>query len=357
MIAAVLTSVVKLLRPGGVRGLVAENLLLKQQLVVQNRGQNRAPTLRPLERLVFGLGSLLLSPSRLAKVAVVVRPSTLLRLHRALVRGKYRSLFSSKKRMSKPGPKGPAAEVVEAIVEIKRRNPRFGCPRIAQIVTNTFGIEINKDVVRRVLAKRYRPPAGGSGPSWLTFLGHAKDSLWSVDLFRCESATLRTYWVIVVIDQFTRRIIGFGVQRAAVDGPALCRMFNAAIAGGGTPKRVSTDHDPLFESHRWQANLRVLDVEEVKSVPLVPTSHPFVERVIGTVRREYLDHMMFWGQRDLERKLAVFKSYYNAERVHSCLDGKTPSELVDGMAPARVDLGNFAWKTTCNGLVELPRAA
>lgn len=66
-------------------------------------------------------------------------------------------------------------------------------------------------------------------------------------------------WAVaaIVLDQFTRRIIGFGVQRAAVAGPALCRMFNSAIAGCGTPKRVSTDNDPLFESHRWQANLRV----------------------------------------------------------------------------------------------------
>ena len=306
---------------------------------------------------MFGLGSLLVRPSRLAKVAVVVRPSTILRFHRALVRRKYRSLFSSKKGTSKPAPKGPAPEVVEAIVEIKRRNPRFGCPRIALIVTKTFGIEINKDVVRRVLAKHYRPNAGASGPSWLTFLGHAKDSLWSVDLFRCESATLRTYWVMIVLDQFSRSIIGFGVQRAAVDGPGLCRMFNAAIAGGGIPKCVSTDHDPLFESHRWQANLRVLDVEEVKSVPFVPTSHPFVERVIGTVRREYLDHMMFWGRRDLERKLVVFKSYYNAERVHSSVDGKTPAEHGGSSAPDRADIHHFAWRSTCNGLVELPRAA
>jgi hypothetical protein len=69
-----------------------------------------------------------------------------------------------------------------------------------------FGVDIDKDVVRRVLMVHYRPESDSGGPSWLTFIGHMKDSLWSCDLFRCESATLRTYWVLVVMDQFTRRI-------------------------------------------------------------------------------------------------------------------------------------------------------
>jgi len=92
---------------------------------------------------------------------------------------------------------------------MKCRNPRFGWRRIAQQLSYTFGVEIDKDVVRHVLAKRYRPTRGSDGPSWLTFLGHTKDSLWSVELFRCESLILKTHWVMVVMDQFTRRVIGF----------------------------------------------------------------------------------------------------------------------------------------------------
>lgn len=85
--------------------------------------------------------------------------------------------------------------------------------------------------MRGVLAKHCQPTRGTDGPSWLTFLGHAKDSLWSVDLFRCESLILKTHWVMVVMDQLTRRIIGFAVQPGTVDGPDLCRMFNQVIAG------------------------------------------------------------------------------------------------------------------------------
>jgi len=147
----------------------------------------------------------------------------------------------------------------------------------------------------------FRPEAGSGGPSWLSFIGHAKDSLWSLDLFRCESAMLRTYWILVVMDQFTRRIVGFAVHRGVVDGMALCLMFNRAIRTKTLPKYLSSDHDPLYRFHQWQANLRVLDVKEIKTVPYVPLSHPFVERLIGTIRREYLDQTLFWTAADLAR--------------------------------------------------------
>src|ERR1700692_4391134 len=121
-----------------------------------------------------------------------------------------------------------------------------------------------------VLPSRKEVWTGLGGPSWLTFLGHMKDSLWSCDLFRCESATLRTHWVLVVMDQFTRRIIGFGVHCGAVDGVALCRMFHRAIRGNCLPKYLSSDHDPLYQFHQWKANLRILEMTEIKTVPYVP---------------------------------------------------------------------------------------
>jgi putative transposase len=135
---------------------------------------------------------------------------------------------------------------------MKRQNPRWGCPRIAQQIALAFGVEIDKDVVRRILSIHYRPESVSAGPSWLTFLGHMRDSLWSCDLFRCESATLKTHWVLVVMDQFTGRIVGFGVHAGIADGVALCRMFQRAIAGHNPPKRLSSDHDPLYRFHQWQ---------------------------------------------------------------------------------------------------------
>jgi len=79
------------------------------------------------------------------------------------------------------------------------------------------------------------------------------------------------------MDQFTRRIVGFAVHRGVVDGMALCRMFNRAIRANTLPKYLSSDNDPLYRFHQWQANLRVLEIEEIKTVPYVALSHPFVD--------------------------------------------------------------------------------
>src|SRR5215471_18353781 len=183
----------KLCGPGGVRTVIAENLLLKQQLIALRRARKRAPNLALSDRLLCGFGSLFLSPGRLRKVAIAVRASTLLAFHQALVGRKYHRLFSWSHGPKKPGPKGPSEPLIQAIVELKSRNPRFGCPRIARIISRTFGVDIDKNVVSRVLSKHYHPPSRGNGPSWLSFIGHTTDSLWSVDLFRCESIVLRTY--------------------------------------------------------------------------------------------------------------------------------------------------------------------
>ena len=177
-----LTTLAKLMGPGGTRAVVADSLVMKQQLLVINRYRQRAPNLSALDRFLLGFLSLFLSPHHVLQSAVIIKPSTLLRLHEALKKRKYRLLFSARKK-GKPGPKGPSQELIQAIIEMKRRNPRYGCPMIAGQISKVFGIDIDKDIVRRILAKYYHPtPDTGGGPSWLTFIGHMKDSLWSVDL-------------------------------------------------------------------------------------------------------------------------------------------------------------------------------
>jgi transposase InsO family protein len=244
---------------------------------------------------------------------------------------------------------------------MKRRNPNWGCPRIAQQIALAlqialaFQIEIDKDVVRRILAHHYQPGQDSDGPSWLTFLGHMKDSLWSIDLFRCQSATLRSYWVLVVMDQYTRRIIGFGVHAGTLNGVALCRIFNRAIRGQlWMPKYISSDNDPLYRFHQWQAHLRILEATEIKSIPYVPLSHPFVERLIGTLRREYLDHILFWTTADLENKLLDFRTYFNNHRTHTSLEGRTPDTTVSRPV---ANLRSFRWQPHCRALYQTPVAA
>jgi len=144
---------------------------------------------------------------------------------------------------------------------------------------------------------------------------------------------------MVVMDQFTRRVIGFSVHAGDIDGPTLCRMYNEATTKQACPRYLSSDNDPLFEYHRWKANMRILEITEIKSVPYVPLSHPFVERLIGTVRRELLDQVFFWNAEDLRRKLSAYQTYFNGHRTHTAQNGKPPVKRSNLAAK----LLNFSW--------------
>jgi putative transposase len=212
------------------------------------------------------------------------------------------------------------------------------------------------ELVRRVLAKHYQPESGNDGRSWLTVIGHLKDSLWSVDLIRCESILLRSHWVMVV------KTCSRDASSASVS--SLLTSIAFPCAGCSTkPNQTWASHGisvPITTRRLpspTQANLRVLDIDEIKSVHYVPLSHPFIEKLIGTIRREYLDHVLFWNQFDLQRKLEDFKVYYNQRRVHCSLNGNTPHEQ-GGHSPSKLaDLRHFAWTSECNGLLQIPIAA
>ena len=157
------------------------------------------------------------------------------------------------------------------------------------------------------------------------------------------------------MDQYTRRMMGFGVHAGTVDGVALCRMFNRAIRGQRRmPKYLSADHDPLYRFGQWQANLRILQVTEIKPVPYVPLSHPFVERLIGTIRREYLDRTLFWTTADLENKLLDFRTYFNHRRTHAARAGRPPD---DASTRPIANLQSYRWESHCRGLYRTPIAA
>ena len=348
----------KLSKPGGAKALIIENRILKQQLIVMSRNNKRSPRLTTFDRFVFGLTAFGISKSRLNRIAVIIKPTTILNFHKALVKRKYSKLYSNKTKR-KPGRKPPEQGIINLVIEIKRRNAMIGYGRIAMQIYEAFGIEISRFAVGRILRKNKHKLPGGDGPSWLTFIGHMKDSLWSVDLFRCESISLRSHWVMVVLDQFSRRIIGFSVHAGHCDGIAYCRMFNKIISGKSLPKYLSSDNDPLFLFHRWKANLGILDIDEIKTIPKVPQSHPFVERLIGTVRREYLDHTLFFNERDLKNKLETFQGYYNGTRVHSSLDLKTPKTMASDkeIVKKSISLHQCSWQSHCNNLYQFPVAA
>ena len=333
----------------------AEVLILRQQLVLK-REKPKCPPLTTVDRLIMGFCTHLMTPKRIGNSAIAIAASTLLNFHRALVDRKYSRLFSKKSR-SKPGPKGPSKELIKLVVETKERNPSYGCPRIALLVGNVLGKLIDDETVRRILARHYRPTPG-KGPSWLLPIGKSPNKLWSMDLFRLESVFLRSFWVMVVMDQFTRQIVGFSVHQGALNGGAICFMFNKIAYRKTWPKYISTDNDPLFKYWLWESNLENhYQIREIKSVRNCPWRHPFVERLIGSCRREFTDHILFWSESDLLAKLSAFHEYFNSYRVHFSHAGKTPVEMDGKRHLASLDVKNFKWKPVCGGMHYTPIAA
>ena len=121
LIVHLITTVLRVAQPGGVRAVIAESVFAKHQLLILNRSRRRAPNLCILDRLIAGFCSLWITSHRLPRVAIAFKPSTLLNFHRAMVQRKYRLLFSPKQ-TTKPGPKGPTADLIRTVIEMKRRN-------------------------------------------------------------------------------------------------------------------------------------------------------------------------------------------------------------------------------------------
>src|SRR5215469_8400979 len=170
-----IVTLARLARPDGLRSVVAESVLVRHQLLILNRGRKPSPHLRAADRILAGLCTLFMRSARVLRSAIVVKPSTLLHLQSMLRQRKYRILFSPGHRR-RPGPKGPNKDLIDAVVAMKQRNPSWVVHAFAQQISLAFGVDIDKDVVRRVLSAHYLPGSDlAGGPSWLTFFGQTKD--------------------------------------------------------------------------------------------------------------------------------------------------------------------------------------
>jgi len=125
----------------------------------------------------------------------------------------------------------------------------------------------------------------------------------------------------------------------------------------GSARYLSPDRDSLFEYHRWQADLLVVEIEEIKTVPYVPLSHPFVERLLGTCCRKNWDRVLFSNAHDLQREFTKFQSYYHEQRVHSSPDGRPPAEVAELARRPKISAHQYRWQSACRGMYEFLIAA
>ena len=230
---------------------------------------------------------------------IILSPATLINFHRHLIRKKYSKLYSTSS--LKRGLRGISNELEELIVEIKSKNPSYGIEKIEGLLRHR-GHQISDTTVLRILRKHgFHLDPVKQGASWISFLSDTFNGTWSLDFFRVESVSLRTFVIMVVMDIYSRKIIGIAICPYPASGVNACAMFNSIRNEKPLPHKLTTDNDPVFNYRQWQANLRVSGIEEIKSVPYVPKSHPFIERLIGTLRRDFLDKVLFFGKRDLEK--------------------------------------------------------
>ena len=304
--------------------LVAENLVLRQQLAVLTRPTRKRPRLRQGDRVFWVLARRLWW--RWGHHLVVVRPETVIRWHRQGWRLFWR--WRSRSRLGRPR---LSAEVRELIAAMARDNPLWGSERIRGELRK-LGITISKRSIQRY---RGRGPARPPSQSWRTFLTNHAGAIWAADLCTVQTLTFKTLYVLVVIAHGRRDLVHLNVT-AHPTAAWVWRQLVEATAWGRRPRFLLRDRDAVYGSD-FADRAAALGIETLLAPVRAPKANAVAERVIGTLRRECLDHFVVLSERHLRTVLAEFTRYYNSDRPHRTLQLQPPRPpTVTARGPIRV---------------------
>src|SRR3989441_1401762 len=306
---------------GGHRQLAIENLALRQQLAVYKRTATR-PRLRTTDRL-FWVG-LARAWTRWRQPLVIVTPDTVLRWQRCRFRA-YWTRLSARPIGGRPP---VTAEIKALVARLATANPLWGAPRIHGELLK-LGIDVAERTVSRLLPKRGSPPS----QTWRTFLTNHVRDLVSIDFFTVPTARLRVLFVFVVLAHDRRRVLHFNVTEHPTAAWAAQQLVDA-FPDDSAPSYLLRDRDAVY-GHVFQQRVKGMGVAEVLTTPQSPWQNPFAERLIGSIRRECLNHVLVLGERHLRRTLAQYFAYYHRARTHLSLEKDAPH----GRAIERPELG------------------
>ena len=270
--------------------LAAEILALRHQLAVLQRTTPKRPRLRPIDRLLWMLLSSVWPNWRQA--VQIVTPATVVRWHRRAFAAYWR-WNSRPRRVGRPA---LASNLRALIRQMREANPLWGAPRIHGELQK-LGIEVSQATVAKYLGRRRGPPS----QSWRTFLTNHVSQLASIDFFTVPTATFRVLFVFVVLSHDRRRIVHVNVT-AHPTAAWTAQQLREAWPWDTAPRFVIRDRDGIYGSDP-RRTAQQMGVEEVLTAPRSPWQNPFVERVIGSLRRECLDHVIVWNERSLRRHL------------------------------------------------------
>src|SRR6267142_1899076 len=295
---------------GGHRQLALENLALRQQLAVYKRTANR-PKLQRADRLLWVWLSRVWPAWRQA--LVIVAPATVLRWQRRRFRRHWATLSGHR-----PAGRPPGDAAIKTLVRrMTAANPLWGAPRIHGELLK-LGIDVAERTVSRLIPKRCPEPS----QTWRTFLANHVRDLVSIDFFTAPTAGLRVLCVLVVLAHHRRRVVHFNVTEHPTAAWTTQQIVDA-FPDDSAPSYLLRDRDSVY-GHVFRQRVKGMGGGEVLTAPHSQWQNPFAERLIGSIQRECLNHVLVLGESHLRRILARYFSYYHRARTHLSLDKDAP---------------------------------
>jgi hypothetical protein len=290
--------------------LCLENLALRHQLTVYKQTGAR-PRLRPTDRLFWAWLSRLWSGWQ--EVLVFVQPRTVIAWQQQRFRDHWRRVSEQ----GTPGRPPMAKEIRTLIQDMWQANPTWGSPRIVGELRK-LGIDVAKSTVEKYRVRRCQPPA----PTWKTFLNNHVKDLVSLDFFVVPTVTCQVLFVIVILAHHRRRVVHFNVT-AHPTAEWTTQQVVDAFPWDEAPRYLLRDRDRVYGAS-FRRRVRNMCIEEVLIAPWSPWQNPYVERLIGSIRRECLDHVIVLHERHLRRLLTGHFQYYHDWRTYRALDMDCP---------------------------------
>jgi len=290
-----------------------EVIALRHQLGVLRRQCPRRLRLRSSDRL-FWAWLYRLWP-RCLEAMVLVKPATVVHWHRS----GFRLYWRWRSRLGRRGRPAVDYDVRILICRMSQANPLWGAPRIHGELLK-LGIRIGQTAVAKYMVRRSKSPS----PTWRTFLRNHIDGIAALDMLVVVSGAFRLLYVVIVLGHARRQIIHFAVTRHPTQD-WLSQQITEAFSWDTAPRYLLRDRDASY-GPRFRRRVEAMGIDEVVTAPRSPWQNPYAERVIGSIRRECLDHIIVFNERHLRRVLASYVDYYHRSRTHLALDKDCPQE-------------------------------
>jgi transposase InsO family protein len=290
--------------------LVAENLVLRQQINVLRRTAPKRPAISSIDRSIF-LGLYRLFPD-VRNALAIIKPDTVVRWHRAGFRAYWR--WKSRPRGGRPK---MLREIRQLIRSMSLANPLWGAPRIHGELLK-LGIDVGQTSVAKYMARQRRPPSQG----WKTFVRNHADGIAAMDLFVVPTISFRLLYGLLILSHNRRRILYLGAT-AHPTAEWIARQLIEACGWEQAPHYLIRDRDRAYGAV-FTRRVRAIGIRDRPTSPRSPWQNGYAERLIGSIRRECVDHVVVLGERHLRHVLLSYMRYYNETRTHLSLRKDAP---------------------------------